>query len=406
VSITPLTIHPAGQEPPTGAWLPSMPLGRRNLAKVVCDRDFHLEGGGTLPEVVVAYETWGRLDPDGSNAVLVCHALTGDSHAAGRAGEGHPTEGWWDGLIGPGRALDTNRYFVVCSNVLGGCQGTTGPASIDPRTGAPYGSRFPVVTIRDMVRVQALLADHLGIGRWASVVGGSMGGMQVLEWATMFPDRVRSIVAIATTAAASAQQIAWSMVGRRAILADPRFRGGDYYDAAPGDGPHVGLKLAREIAQIHYRSEMAFADRFSRRLLDRLDGPAAFTLEQRFDVEGYLDYHGDKLVRRFDANSYLRLNKAMDLHDLGRGRGGVEAAIARIAAPAIVMSINSDMLYPPYQQAELRSLLTRQGNRCGFYEIDSPDGHDGFLIETQQIARLLEGFVDAINLDQMFGVLT
>jgi len=392
------TIQPiaaVGAEPPTGAWLPGHPLGRRILVPVVTERSFHLEGGGTLPQVTVAYESWGTLAPDASNAVLVCHALTGDSHAAGRAGDGHPSEGWWDGLIGPGRPLDTDRYFVVCSNVLGGCQGTTGPASIDPRTDRPYGSRFPVVTIRDMVRVQALLANHLGIDRWACVVGGSMGGMQVLEWATMFPDRVSSMFAIATTAQASAQQIAWSMVGRRAILADPAFRGGDYYDAAPGEGPHVGLKLAREIAQIHYRSEVAFADRFGRRQLDRLDGPEGFRLDARFDVEGYLDYHGDKLIRRFDANSYLRLNKAMDLHDLGRGRGGVEAAVRRIAGPAVVMSIDSDALYPPYQQEQLRDLLVAAGVRCGFSEIRSPDGHDGFLIELQQIAPILEAFLDA-----------
>jgi len=394
----------AGAEPATGAWLPGHPLGRRQLAQVVHDRSFHLEGGGTLPEVTVAYETWGTLAADASNAILVCHALTGDSHAAGRAGEGHPAEGWWDGLIGPGRALDTDRYFVVCSNVLGGCQGTTGPASIDPRSGTPYGSVFPVVTIRDMVRVQALLANHLGIDRWASVVGGSMGGMQVLEWAAMFPDRVASCLAIATAAAASAQQIAWSMVGRRAILADPRFRGGDYYDAAPGDGPHAGLKLAREIAQIHYRSEQAFAERFGRRQLDRLDGPDGFTLWQRFDVEGYLDYHGDKLVRRFDANSYLRLNKAMDLHDLGRGRGGVAAALDRVSGPVVIMSIDSDMLYPPYQQEELRDLLAAERRRCGFYEIHSADGHDGFLIELQQIAPILEAFVDASVQDERYGV--
>lgn len=402
-------IAAAGAEPTTGAWLPGMPLGRRNLATVVADRSFHLEGGGSLPEVVVAYETWGTLAPDASNAVLVCHALTGDSHAAGRAGEGHPTEGWWDGLIGPGQALDTDRYFVVCSNVLGGCQGTTGPASIDPRTAKPYGSTFPVVTIRDMVRVQALLATHLGIDKWASVIGGSMGGMQVLEWAAMFPDRVSSILSIATSASASAQQIAWSMVGRRAILADPAFNGGDYYDAAPGHGPHVGLKLAREIAQIHYRSEEAFSSRFGRRSLDALeaqDGSGGFPLDGRFDVEGYLDYHGDKLVRRFDANSYLRLNKAMDLHDLGRGRGGVAAAVRRMTGPAVIMSINSDILYPPYQQEQLRDLLVDAGTRCGFYEIDSTDGHDGFLIEVQQIAPIIEAFLDATVQDEVFGGMT
>lgn len=381
--------------PVTGAWMPGMPLGDRKLATVSAGRSFHLEGGGELPDVTIAYETWGTLDEFASNAILVCHALTGDSHAGGRAGVGGAGEGWWAGLIGPGRALDTDRYFVVCSNVLGGCQGSTGPASIDPRTGTHYGSRFPVVTIRDMVRAQALLASFLGIGTWASVVGGSMGGMQVLEWATMFPERVRSIVAIATTAAASAQQIAWSMVGRRAILGDPNFAGGDYYDAPPGHGPHRGLMLARQIAQIHYRAEPVFAARFGRELLDPLDGSSSFSLDQRFDVEGYLDYHGDKLIRRFDANSYLRLNKAMDLHDLARGRGGLDRAIDRITAPALVMSINSDILYPPYQQEQLRELLVKHRKRCGFYEIDSPDGHDGFLLETRQISRVLEGFVEA-----------
>ncbi|MBP6730009.1 MAG: homoserine O-acetyltransferase, partial [Microthrixaceae bacterium] len=389
---------PIENDPPpaTGAWMPGCPLGRRRLARVSHERGFRCEGGVVLPEVVAAYETWGTLDDDRSNAVLVCHALTGDSHAAGRAGEGHPTEGWWDQLIGPGRAIDTNRYFVVCTNVLGGCQGTTGPASIDPRTGRPYGSTFPVVTIRDMVRVQSLLAEHLRISSWHAVVGGSMGGMQVLEWATMFPDRVGAIVAIATAAAASAQQIAWSMVGRRSILLDPAFRGGDYYDAEPGGGPHAGLQLARQIAQIHYRSEAVFAERFGRRLLGNPADAGRFTLDQRFDVEGYLDYHGDKLVRRFDANSYLRLNKAMDLHDLGRGRGGIATAVGRIAVPAMIMSIGSDILYPPGQQEQLRDLLSSgpARARCGFYEIDSPDGHDGFLIEVQQISPIVEAFLD------------
>ena len=381
---------------PTGAWLPGMALGARKLATLVQGRPFRLEGGSTLPEVTLAYETWGQLNERADNAVLVCHALTGDSHAAGRAGEGHPSEGWWDGLIGPGKALDTDRYFVVCSNVVGGCQGSTGPASVDPRTGKPYGGSFPIVTIRDMVRAQALLATSLGVQRWASVVGGSMGGMQVLEWATMFPDRVGSIVAIATAAEAHAQQIAWSMVGRRAILNDPNFAGGDYYEAAPGKGPHAGLILAREIAQIHYRSEGVFNDRFGRSLLDPLDTAGSFALEQRFEVEGYLDYHGEKLVRRFDANSYLRLNKAMDLHDLGRSRGGVKAALARITMPTIIMSIESDILYPPYQQEALRDALMAQKTRCGFYEIKSPDGHDGFLIEVHQIARVVEAFLESV----------
>lgn len=385
-----------GPIPVSGAWREGDPLGSRKLAHVVVDRPFHLEGGGVLRQVTVAYETWGRLNEDASNAVLVCHALTGDSHVAGRPDE-VPSTGWWQGMFGPGRALDPQRSFIVCANVLGGCQGTTGPASVDPATGRPYGSSFPVVTIRDMVRTQALLADHLGIARWNAVVGGSMGGMQALEWAVMFPHRLSSMVIAATTAAASAQRIAWSMVGRRAILMDPNFAGGDYYDRPAGSGPHAGLAVARQIAQIHYRSEEVFAERFARKLVDPLDGSGSFRLDQRFDVEGYLDYQGEKLVRRFDANSYLRLNKAMDLHDLGRGRGGVEAAVRRIVVPSLVMSIRSDMNYPPYQQYRLRDLLRDAGTRVGFYEIDSPDGHDAFLTETSQISPLVAGFLDGAN---------
>jgi len=382
--------------PVTGAWREGDDVGRRQFAKVVDGRPFHLEGGGVLEEVTVAYETWGTLNAERSNAVLVCHALTGDSHLAGRVGDAVPT-GWWQGMFGPGRALDPEVSFVVCANVLGGCQGTTGPASTDPSTGRPYGSRFPVVTIRDIVRTQALLADHLGIDVWATVVGGSMGGMQALELAVMFPRRLRSLVVAASTAASSAQQIAWSMVGRRAVMIDPNFAGGDYYDRPAGQGPHRGLAVARQIAQIHYRSDEVFSDRFDRKLLDPLDASGSFQLDQRFDVEGYLDYQGDKLVRRFDANSYLRLNKAMDLHDIGRGRGGVAAALRRIVVPSLVLSIRSDINYPPRQQEQLRDLLRAQGNRVGFYEIDSPDGHDAFLTETSQISPLVAGFLDGAN---------
>ena len=381
---------------PTGAWLPGDPPGRRRFETVISGRPFHLEGGGVLREVTLAYETWGELADDASNAVLVCHALTGDSHAAGRAGDGHAAPGWWEGLIGPGRAIDTDRYYVVCVNVLGGCQGSTGPASVDPGTGRPYGSSFPVVTIRDIVRTQALLATRIGVTRWRSVIGGSMGGMQVLEWAVMFPERVGSFVAIATSMAASAQQIAWSMVGRRAIEQDPHFHGGDYYDTTDG-GPRSGLALARQIAQIHYRSEQVFDARFGRKLVDPRDAFGTFSLDQRFDVEGYLDYHGKKLVGRFDANSYLRLNKAMDLHDLVRGRGSLAAAIGRISAPSLVMSIRSDVLYPPYQQEAFRDALMGGGRRVGFYEIDSDDGHDGFLLEAKQISPLVAAFLDSID---------
>jgi len=386
---------PAGSGAPvTGAWRPGDPVGRRQFATVVAGRPFRLEGGGALDPVTVAYETWGTLDEHRSNAVLVCHALTGDSHATGRAGEGHPAPGWWADLIGPALGIDTDRWFVVCANVLGGCQGTTGPADVEPGTDRRYGSRFPVVTIRDTVRTQAMLANGLGIRRWAAVVGGSMGGMQALEWAVMYPERVGALVAMATNTASSPQQIAWSMVGRHAVQADPGFCGGDYYEQPPGSGPARGLALARQIAQIHYRSEEAFSHKFGRALLGPLDSSGSFSLDQRFEVEGYLDYHGEKLVRRFDANSYLRLNKMMDLHDIGRGRGGVASALARVVSPTLVMSIRSDMLYPPSQQAAMRDGLRATGTRVGFYEIDSDDGHDGFLIEAAQISPLLAGFLD------------
>lgn len=385
---------PRGPLPVTGAWRPGDVPGNRQFLVAADDHPFALEGGGALSNITVAYETWGELDASASNAVLVCHALTGDSHAAGPSGPGHPTDGWWDPLIGPGRALDTDRFFVVCANVLGGCQGTTGPSSLDPATGTPYGSRFPVVTIRDIVRTQARLADHLGVHRWLSVVGGSMGGMQVLEWGAMFPDRVRALVAIATTAAAGAWQIAFSAAGRRAVALDPRWRGGDYYDAAPGDGPHEGLAVARALAQTTYRSDPVFQERFGRERSRSLD---TFDLWEDFEVERYLRYHGEKLVRRFDANSYLVLNKAMDLHDLGRGRGGLANAFARIEAPVLTMSISSDTLYPPHQQYELRDGLRAAGRECDHVLVDSPQGHDGFLLETEAVGAAVADFLTSVE---------
>jgi homoserine O-acetyltransferase len=381
--------------PASGAWRPGDPEGGRRFLTIARDRPFLLEGGGSLRDVTVAYETWGELDPDGANAVLVCHALTGDSHAAGRIGPGHPTDGWWDGLIGPGRALDTDRYHVVCANVLGGCQGSTGPSSDDPATGRPYASSFPVVTIRDIVRTQAALADHLGVGRWLAVVGGSMGGMQALEWGVMYPERVGGVAALATAAAASAQQIALSGMQRSTIALDPGWRGGEYYDAAPGEGPHMGLALAREAAQTSYRTEAVFQRRFGRKELDVVDD--RFTLWQRFDVEGYLDYHGAKLVRRFDANSYLVICRAMDLHDLGRGRGGVERALARVVAPVLTLAIDSDVLYPPYQQEAIHRMLTDLGRDATHVQVASPDGHDAFLLETTQVGDALVPFLARIE---------
>jgi homoserine O-acetyltransferase len=379
--------------PVTGAWRPGDPVGHRQFAVVADGRPFHLEGGGALERVELAYETWGELSAAADNAILVCHALTGDSHVAGRAGDGHPQEGWWDALVGPGRALDTDRYFVVCANVLGGCQGSTGPASLDPASGKPYGSSFPVVSIRDMVRSQAVLADQLGITRWHCVIGGSMGGMQVLEWGVMYPERCASLVPIASTVSATAQQIAYSSIERNAIALDPNWRGGDYYDADPGEGPHRGLALARTLAQVTYRSDQVFNDRFGRQVVES-DG---FDLWHRFSVEGYLDYHGLKLVRRFDANSYLLIAKAMDLHDLGRSRGGVEAALARIRCPVRTMSIDSDALYPAYQQRLVCEVLQSLGTPASDSSIHSPHGHDAFLIETDQVGAALGDFLDKLE---------
>jgi len=376
--------------PVTGAWRPGDPAGPRRFVPLGIDRPFVLEGGGRLRDVEVAYETWGELAADGSNAVLVCHALTGDSHVTASPDD-RDAATWWEGVVGPGEAVDTDRFFVVCVNVLGGCQGTAGPASPSTDDGRAYGSRFPTVTIRDMVRAQAAVADHLGVDRWLAVVGGSMGGMQVLEWAAMYPHRVRSIVPIATTAAATAQQIAWSGVQRTAIALDPNFRGGDYYDAAPGQGPHRGLALARAIAQITYRSDTVFRDRFGRGVLDPMDD--VFTLWQRFDVEGYLDYHGAKLVRRFDANSYLTISRAMDLHDIGRGRGGVEQALRRVQVPTLTVSIDSDALYFPYQQEQIRDVLHAQGTPVEHAVIRSEHGHDAFLLETEQVSEAVAGFL-------------
>lgn len=383
--------------PVTGAWQPGDDPGCRQFFTFASERAFAVESGAALREVTVAYETWGTLNSDASNAILVLHAWTGDSHAAGRAGRGHATPGWWDDVIGPGKHIDTDEWFVVCPNVLGGCQGSTGPASPHPDDGAPYGSRFPVVTIRDMVRAQAQLMPHLGITEWASVMGGSMGGMQVLEWATTYPKRVRSIVPIASCMQASAQQIAWGVIGRRSIRLDPRWRGGDYYDAEPGDGPADGLAVARQVAQVTFRSDNAFTERFGRDLTDRARLGDTFGLWQEFEVERYLQYHGDKLVRRFDANSYLIIGKAMDLHDIARGRGSVERAMERINVPNLTIGINSDILYPPYQQEHLSRLLSRDGMFSEYVEIDSIHGHDAFLIHFDEIGEPIARFLDRLD---------
>jgi len=382
----------ANPPPASGAWFEDMDPGDRQFFDLSPDRPFVLEGGGELLKPQVAYQTWGNLDAAGSNAVLVCHALTGDSHAHGEAGPGHATPGWWNDFIGPGRALDTDRFFVVCANVLGGCQGSTGPASINPANDQRWGGDFPVVTIRDVVRSQRALAQHLGIHRWMAVVGGSMGGMQALEWATSYPNRCGALVIIASTAAASAQQIAWSQVGRQAILDDPAYQAGHYYDSEPGNGPHLGLANARRIAMIHYRSDEEFDRRFDRHSNDPVE---PFRLEHRFDVESYLDYQAEKIQWRFDANSYLILNKMMDLHDVGRGRGGVEQALKRVTCPSLLMSVRTDFLYPRHQQIRVVDGLKGRVP-VEHIDIDSDNGHDGFLTEPEQTGVPMGEFIEKV----------
>ena len=380
--------------PATGAWFPGMPVGSRKFAQFPHDRPFALDGGMVLTDVSIAYETWGTLNENATNAILICHAWTGDSHVSGSAEDGHPTPGWWEGVVGPGKAIDTNKWFVVCSNVIGGCQGSTGPATAHPEDGQLYGPRFPVITVRDMVRAQVRLTDMLGIRAWHSVVGGSMGGMQVLEWAVTFPDRVKTIIPIATCAQATAQQIAWGAIGRRAIRLDPKWRNGEYYDAAIGEGPWEGLAIARMISQVTFRSDNVFTERFGRALVDMDADYNGLGLWDRFEVEGYLDHHGDRLIRRFDTNSYLIIGKAMDLHDIARGRGSLDTAMSRIKAPTLVMGISSDILYPTYQQKQIHSILSQKGVDSTYVEIDSPHGHDAFLINFDQVGAPIEAFLE------------
>ncbi len=369
------------QELPAGVWQSGADPGGRQFVQLSggSDGGLSLEGGGLLPEVTVAYETWGTLNAPRNNAVLVLHALTGDSHAIGPAGPGHATPGWWEGMIGPGAPIDTDRYFVVCPNVLGGCQGTTGPSSRGP-DGTPYGSQFPVITIRDQVQAEVGLADALGIDAWAGVVGGSMGGMRVLEWCVGHPERVRRAIVLAVGAAATADQIALCSLQIRAIRQDPAFAGGDYYGT--GSRPVDGLAIARGIGQVSYRTAAEFESRFGHRAQaeeDPLKGG-------RYAVESYLAHHGDKLAERFDANSYVMLSEAMNHHDVGRGRGGIAHALGNVRAEVTVAGIASDRLYPLELQQELGRLLPRFGSVT---VVESHFGHDGFLLEVEQIGRIV-----------------
>ena len=376
-----------GKPPATGAWRTGDPTGDRKFAAV---GSLRLERGGALPNVRIAYETYGTLNSDASNAVLVLHALTGDSHLAGPAGPGHPTAGWWGGIVGPGKPIDTDKWFVVAPNMLGGCQGTTGPASFAP-DGTEWGARFPFLTIRDQVSAQVLLSDLLGIGAWAAIVGGSMGGMQVIEWAIEYPDRALRIGVLAAPEIANADQLALGSVQVDAIRLDPAYAGGDYYDAADGDGPYRGLSLARRMALLSYRSRGELNDRFNR---SWQSGVTPLGDGGRYAVESYLDFHGNKFTRRFDANSYITLVEAMNSHDVGRDRGGVAAALGRVTATALVLGIDSDRLFPVEHQHTMARLLPSTIDEGQATITSSPFGHDGFLIEDgpvgTHIRRLLE----------------
>jgi homoserine O-acetyltransferase/O-succinyltransferase len=348
-----------------------------------------LQRGGQLGPITLAYETWGTLNARRDNAILITHALTGSSHAHDPEYPNDPKAAWWNLLIGPGRVFDTSRYFVICSNILGGCYGSTGPSSIDPHTGRPYGMRFPVITIRDMVHAQRRLIEHLNVRELAMVAGGSIGGQQALEWAVTYPELVRKIGVIAATAAQSAQAVAFSEVQRQAIMADPCWLCGDY---VPGQGPATGLAIARMLAMITYQSEEAMELRFSRNSIQRDECPSpTFSpdLGGRFDVENYLYYQGAQLTRRFDANSYLYISRAMDLYDVSEGYPSLNAALSRIRSKALFVGVRSDILFPAVHIHRLADKMRAIGGDAIYVELDSPHGHDAFLKEWRQTAEAL-----------------
>lgn len=374
--------------PITGAWRDGDPVGGRKFAAF---RAFRTENDAELPSIRMAYESWGELNAARDNAILVLHALTGDSHLRGEAGAGHPTAGWWEDIVGPGAAVDTDKWFVIAPNMLGGCQGSPGPASVAP-DGYEWASRFPYLTIRDQVAAQVLLADELGIDRWSAVVGGSMGGMHALEWAVTHPDRVERLAVLSSPPVNTADQIALNSVQLEAIRIDPRFQGGEYYDRSDSEGPHRGLALARRMALLNYRSPIELNQRFQR---SWQSGVSPLGHGGRFAVESYLDFHGNKFTRRFDANSYITVVEAMSSHDVGRGRGGVEEALQTVTAKTLVLGIDSDRLFPvDGQQRIARSIPnTLDGNEP--VVLTSDFGHDGFLIETDEVGAHLRRLLEA-----------
>ncbi|MFM7751130.1 MAG: homoserine O-acetyltransferase [Opitutaceae bacterium] len=379
---------------------PPVPETARHLAPgdvgLVTPRDFvHREpftfkSGQTLPGFTLRYETYGTLNATRDNAIVVCHALSGDHHCAGWHSPQDRKPGWWNNLIGPGKAVDTRRFFVVCANVLGGCQGSSGPSSIDPETGRPRGIAFPFVTIRDMVRAQKLLLDHLGVAGVHAVVGGSMGGMQALQFAIEYPHLVRRVLAMATTGRESAQAIAFNEVGRQAIMQDPAWNRGDY----PRDGgPRVGLAIARMMAHITYVSDASMDRKFGRRKKDTA-APEAYTFDLQFEVESYLRHQGQSFINRFDANSYLYITRALDQFDLEEGGQSLEQAFAPVEAETLVVGFTSDWLFPPAQNRRLALALLRAGKRASYAELATDLGHDSFLLESEDLYALVRAFLE------------
>ena len=349
-----------------------------------------LESGFQLGPINVAFETYGELSADRDNAIFVCHALTGDAHVAGKHSADSRKSGWWDGLVGPGRALDTSKYFIICANVLGGCQGTTGPSCPHPETGQPYGLRFPFITVGDIVEVHVALVKKLGIDKLLAIVGGSLGGMQVLDWVARYPDMIRSAVCLASAGKLSAQGIAFNAVGRRAITTDPQFQNGDYYPSKYGEvGPRAGLALARMVAHITYLSEASIERKFGRDL--QHSDHLAYDLhsETEFKIESYLHYQGKRFIERFDANSYLYLTRAMDYFDLAQRYGSLRNALGQTEARFLITSYHSDWLFPSSQSREIVSALLETHRHVTYLELESVFGHDSFLLEIQQLEELV-----------------
>lgn len=351
-------------------------------------------GGAVMEQVSVAYETYGELNADCSNAIFLCHALTGDAHAAGQHHPDDEKKGWWDGFIGPGRALDTNRYFVICANVLGSCQGTTGPGSINPETGERFGLDFPFLTVADIVTVHSELVKYLGVQQLQAIIGGSLGGMQVLQWSVQFPEQMRACVVLASAPKLAAQGIAFNAVGRRAIYADPGFLEGRYYEQ---EGPRYGLALARMVAHITYLSEDSIELKFGRRLQDSDRFAYDMQKETEFQIESYLHYQGKRFVQRFDANSYLYLTRAMDYFDLSDGYADLVTAVSESKCKFLVASYDTDWLFPTTQSRELVSALLQAGRHVSFLELPCPFGHDSFLIDLDPLTELVMPFLDNSN---------